>query len=483
MPEAPHILAIDIGTTTTKAVVFDAMGAVVRTAHVATSGEGRASGPHEQDPEGVVQGVLQVIARILQETGSEAEDIRALSFSSQLYSVLALDANDRPLGPSLTWADNRAAEIALAWRAEDLELAEETGCPLHSLYPVAKIAWMRRQPAYTNARRFVSIKEYVLFRLTGTWLVDWQIASATGLLDVRTKQWSARALERAGISADALSTLVSPRTRLPAWTPEALATGLPKEMPGIIGGGDGPLGSLGLGAFATDILSLNVGTSAAGRCLVDHPATDAQGRLWTYAVDENLWVTGGIVSSGGAVFDWARRLAGNLSVEEALTAAATIPPGADGLIFVPHLGGEQSPGWNPRATGSLHGLTYRHGPAHLLRAALEGIARSLERVAASIVDVRGSPLAEARAAGGLSASPLWCRIAADMLDLPLSTGSSPEASARGAAMLALLALGERRSWADFADWCSVPVDTVSPDQDAHTFYAGQKAAYLSLVSE
>lgn len=482
MPAAERILAVDIGTTTIKAVVFAVDGSIVRATHVATDARGPAAGPGEQHPDAVVDGVLQAIAQILQEGGGK-ENIRALAFSSQLYSVLAVDEQDRPLGPSLTWADNRAADIALAWRAEGLRLAEQTGCPPHSLYPLAKIAWMRRQPEYAKTKRFVSIKEYVIHRLAGEWLVDWQVASATGLLDVRAKTWCAPALDLAGIPADALSSLVSPRTRLPTWTAEALATGLPKETPGIIGGGDGPLGSLGLGAFATDILSINVGTSAAGRCLLEQPATDAQGRLWTYAVDDNFWVTGGIVSSGGAVFDWARRLAGNLSVEEALRAAAEVSHGADGLTFLPHLGGEQSPGWNPRATGSLHGLTYRHGPAHLLRAALEGIARSLERVASTIVEVRRAPLVEARAAGGLSASSLWCRIAADMLGLPLSTGSSPEASARGAAMLALLALGDKRAWADFADWCVAPVNTVSPDEAAHAFYAEQKATYLHLSSD
>ena len=162
-----------------------------------------------------------------------------------------------------------------------------------------------RLPANT---RFVSIKEYVLFQLTGQWVVDWSIASATGLFDIRNNRWDVAALDLLGLTASSFSEPVSPRQILRAWRPEIAAKiGLAGDTPLIIGGGDGPLASIGVGSYQSGALAINVGTSAAARILIREPIVDPGGRLWTYVADENLWVIGGIVSSGGIVYEWALR--------------------------------------------------------------------------------------------------------------------------------------------------------------------------------
>jgi len=240
--------------------------------------------------------------------------------------------------------------------------------------------------------RFISIKEYVFRRLFGEYVVDWSMASSTGLFDIRRREWCPEALDAAGIDRTRLSTPVSPYQIFTRWAPDALArTGLPQGIPCVIGAGDGVLSSVGAGAVGRGIAAVNVGTSAACRYLISTPTIDPHERLWTYALDERRWVIGGIASSGGIVYDWfvrqcaARDPEGDPPAPEPHTAlndlAARVPPGAEGLIFLPYLSGEQCPVWDPETTGGFFGLTLRHGRGHLARAVYKGIALSLARVA------------------------------------------------------------------------------------------------------
>jgi len=191
----------------------------------------------------------------------------------------------------------------------------------------------------------------------------------------------------------------------------------------VIGAGDGVLSSVGVGAVGRGIAAVNVGTSAACRYLISAPTIDPKERLWTYALDERWWVIGGIVSSGGIVYDWfVRQWAGTESTGHApgpeLHAAlndlaAEVPPGSDGLTFLPYLSGEQCPVWDPRDEGGFLGLTLRHTRGHLTRAVYEGIALSLARVAEALSDAV-EPIEEVRVTGGLMGSSTWLQIAADM---------------------------------------------------------------------
>ena len=213
------------------------------------------------------------------------------------------------------------------------------------------------------------------------------------------------------------------------------------------------MASLGVGATRPGILAINVGTSAAARCGVTPPLVDPKGRLWTFVADEDMWVLGGIVSSGGGTYRWwventndassgsYSELALQNQHEAADQAAASVPPGADGLLFIPYLSGEQCPTWRPQTRGAFLGLDANHHRGHLARAVLEGITRSLFRVGESIQDVLNHPLTEIRVTGGLASSPVWLQIAADMFGLPVIVPQSTEGSARGAAIIAGLALG------------------------------------------
>jgi gluconokinase len=492
MPERGVVLAVDIGTSATKAVLFDGKGRVLSLARrpypMATPRPDWA----EQDPAVVYAAVLEAIreAYLARPAGCSAD---AVAFSAQWYSTMPVAADDRALSPYLTWSDRRSAAIADALRRSEggRRIYQATGCPLDAIYPLSKIIWLQQEELPARPTRFVSIKEYVFRRLFGEYVVDWSMASATGLFDIRRRDWSPEALEVAGIDRTRLSTPVSPYQTFRRWTPEALAgTGLPQGIPCVIGAGDGVLSSVGVGAVGRGVAAVNVGTSAACRYLISTPTIDPKERLWTYALDEHGWVIGGIVSSGGIVYDWfVRQCAGRdpsgdppgPELHAALNdQAARIPPGAEGLTFLPYLSGEQCPVWDPETTGGFFGLTLRHGRGHLARAVYEGIALSLARVAEALADVV-EPIEEVRVTGGLLGSPTWLQIAADMWGTRILVPESPEGSSLGAAVLAWVALGMAPDL-ETARELVRPVRVVEPDAARHELYHDFKSRAAKLLA-
>lgn len=472
------ILAVDIGTSAVKAVLFDSEAqqvALVRRAYPVLQ-------PHEgwgeQEPQVIYEAVLAAMKAAV-ELVEAGQTLRGISFSSQMYSVLAVDGNGRILTNSITWSDTRSTSQAQMLRQHEDSpgIVRRTGCPIDALFPLAKIQWLKEHhplPVYT---RFISIKEYVIFRLTGHFVTDWSLASATGMLDVKRRRWDDRALNLVQITPANLSNLVSPRQELAITNQEVLADlGLSAEIPLIIGSGDAPLSSIGAGAFAPNVLTVNVGTSAAARLLIPQPSVDASGGLWTFVADEQLWVTGGLVSCGGIVFDWFLNNWFDEPKEQArqsaLQSAAAAPPGADNLLFIPYLRGEQSPDWQPATRGSFHGLALNHSRGHMSRAVLEGITRAIYRAVERIKVVADTSIHEIRITGGVAASPLWQQIAADMLGVTVVVPATVEGSARGAAMLAMLALGMNASYAEFPDQIEIE-QRVQPQNQIHQFYQQQ----------
>jgi gluconokinase len=246
-----------------------------------------------------------------------------------------------------------------------------------------------------------------------------------------------------------------------------------------MGGGDGALASIGVGAVGPGVAAVNVGSSAAARYLTRKPVTDPRGRLWTYLVDEGWWVVGGIVSSGAVVSDWFARSFGpsdpaavSPSPPDLRAAmdemAGSVEPAAEGLIFFPYLSGEQCPVWDPRTTGGFWGLTLRHGRAHLARAVYEGITMSITRIVEAIGEIF-EPIQELRATGGLLGSFTWRRIAADMLGARIYVPETAEGSALGAAVMAWLALGLMPELTA-AQALVRPRAVVEPDPKTHQLY-------------
>lgn len=478
-----NVLAVDIGTSATKAVIFDPQGRILSIARQPYPLLTPRPDWAEQEPDVVLGSVLEAVRTAYLDRPAGTK-LAAVSFSAQWYSIMPVSADGRPLTNFLTWSDRRSAEIADRLRESPYarEIYEATGCPIDAIYPLAKITWLTRSEPGAKASRFISIKEYVLHHLFGEYAVDWGMAAATGLLDIRRAMWHESALAAAGITEKELSPLVPPRTILTRWNPDVLAfTGIPQGTPCVMGGGDGALASIGVGAIGRGVAAVNVGTSAAARYLAQEPLTDPRGRLWTYLVDEGWWVVGGIVSSGAVVYDWFARHLGPAgpaadaapALPEDLHAAindmaAAIEPGAEGLVFLPYLSGEQCPVWDPRTTGGFWGLTLRHGRAHLARAVYEGITMSIARIVEAIAETV-EPIQELRVTGGLLGSSTWLRIAADMFGARIHVPETAEGSAFGAAVMAWVALGMVPHLAATKSLAR-PSVVIEPDPKTHELY-------------
>ncbi|MEX5707799.1 gluconokinase [Parafrankia sp. FMc6] len=440
------ILGVDVGTTATKVVAFDPDGREHASARVGYPLLEPHPGEAVQDPDVIRGAVTEAIRGAARQAGNAGHRVSGLSFSAAMHTLIGLGGTGRPLTPSLTWADARAAAQAERLRAtHGLELHRRTGTPTHPMSPLAKLVWFREQDPETFAavRRWVGIKEYILADLCGEWLVDHSVASATGLLDLAALDWDGEALDVAGIDPARLSRLAATTEVLPRLTPAAAeALGLPAATPVVVGASDGALASLGVGAVHGGAASCSIGTSAAIRVMVDRPTVDPSGHLFCYALTPGRWAVGGAINNGGLVLRWARdALAPDLGDEAAvLDIAARAPAGSDGLLMLPYLTGERAPHWDSLSRGAYVGLTRGHRREHLVRAALEGVCLQLALVAESI-RAAGIEVREMRATGGFARSALWRQILTDALGMDVDFPAVREGTSFGAALLGMYALG------------------------------------------
>lgn len=452
---AAVIIGVDIGTTGCRLALFERDG----TPAGGFSAEYPLYTPQaawaEQEPEAI----YQAVARLLRDAAAQARARRSpllgICFSSVWHSLVPVDAAGNALSRMLIWADARSQPYCEQLKREHDAGAiyARTGCPLHPMYYLPRLLWFREQrpDVFARTAKFISIKEYVLFRLTGTFIVDRSIASGSGIYNFRACEWDPELLVLAGISVDRLSP-VAPTTATAALLPAAVATlGLDAAVPLVLGAGDGALANIGSGAVRPGQITASIGTSGAVRAIVDAPRVDVRGRTWCYNLTDEYWVIGGAINNGGIAFRWARdkfaaserEVAAKLGLDayELLSRyAAQKPAGSDGLIMLPFLAGERAPYWNADARGVLFGLNLNHGKRHLIRATLEGIVYRMFSIFSALQEVAGAAT-DVRAGGSFIRSGLWLQIMADVFGTVISVPEAAEGTAFGAAILGLYALG------------------------------------------
>ncbi len=478
------VLGIDVGTTSTKVNGY-AAGTVDLV--VSASAGYPLLTPHpdiaEQDPDVVRHAVLSAVADCVSAATERGFAVAGLSFSAAMHSLMGVDAEGRPLTKLLTWADARAEDQAQRLRTggRGLALHRRTGTPVHPMAPVVKLRWFAEQEPGTagKVRRWLGVKEYVLAVLVegeggpDDPVVDAGIASGTGLYNLGDGTWDAEALHYASIPASRLPRPVPTTRVLRLAAAAADRLGLPAGLPVVIGGADGPLANLGVGAIRPGAVACSIGTSGAVRASVTAPNVDEGGRVFCYNLAPDRYVIGGAVNNGGVVLDWLRdAVTPDLADDHPkalLDLAATAPVGSDGLLFLPYLLGERAPHWSAVPRAAFLGLTREHRREHLARAALEGVCLQLAVVLASL-GTAGVDVHEIRATGGFSRSPLWRRILVDVFGRPIGYASSPEGSALGAALLGMTALGLLESLDRAADLVEIAY-VERPDPDDAEAYA------------
>lgn len=439
------VIGLDIGTTSTKAIAFNKNGIVLSEHEVEYPLHTPHHGWAEQDPLEIEHATIMALRSLMNTSKIEADAILAIGLSSAMHSLICIDEKGEPLSPSITWSDGRAANQARRLQEQNPDLYQSTGTPIHPMSPLVKLMWMQETgyPPFHAAAKFVSIKEFLLYRWFESQLVDYSIASATGLFDSHTLNWNPDALRLAGITEDKLFTPVPPTTEIKGLNREiADKTGLRENVPFIVGASDGPLANLGIGAIQPGEVAITIGTSGAIRQLVPQAKTDRYQQTFCYTFTESLSLIGGPTNSGGLVLKWLKELVGeNMSYDSMSALAASAPAGSDNLLFIPYLNGERAPIWNSNARGNLFGLSMQHKKEHLVRAGMEGVIFSIFHVGQALERLAGKPQ-KIMASGGFARSPLWLQILADVFNQPVDVPLSHQSSAWGAAWLALYSIGE-----------------------------------------
>lgn len=445
------VIGVDLGTSAVKVLA------------VTTGGREIASGSEfyglvtpqpeyvEQDADTVYLATMRVLERVLSDVRMRGSDVAAIGFSSAMHGVLCVDERGETLSKVITWMDRRSHAIADGWRADGTGLAlyRTTGAPMHPMLPIAKLCWLaEHEPAlFAKTHRFVGLKELFVYRWTGQWLIDYGLASATGMFELASHDWSARALELAHIDGSRLSKPVPPSTAITTFRPSiARELGLDaKSTALVLASSDGALANIGIGANTPGDLAVTLGTSGAVRILSDSPALDRDARTFCYCADDSHYVIGGPTSAAGASLDWIfalllDELPKERRFEEAARLAETIAPGAGGTTVLPFLSGERAPYWNSSLRGAFIGLDLADDRRTMLRAAFEGVVFGLLAVYDAVRDTTGNATT-LLLSGGLTKAPLVRGLIADIFELPAVQPHQQEASAFGAALLAAQSVG------------------------------------------
>jgi len=413
-----------------------------------------------------------------------------------MHGFMPVDRNGKPLMRQMIWADGRAGREAnsLDQKLGGLKIHRRTGCMPTALYYPARLRWLSKNSPklFKQADKFVSLKDAIIARLIGRWVVDKSHASSNGLLNIARLKWDKTMLDAAGISEEKLPELVEPDEIAGKLSEKAAQLlGLKKGTPVAAGAGDGGLANLGSGAIEPGSVAATIGSSGAMRKIFNAPWTAPGGKIWCYYLASDLWYAGGAINSGGIILRWLRdgllapvrdqaMAQGIEPYSKIIKLAESVPAGADGLLFLPYLFGERTPYWNPLAKGVLFGLGPQHNQAHIARATLEGITMCMAHVFEYLKKSPG-PVSEVRASGGFARSDFWLQLMADMTGAPVSLPLVRENSAMGAAILAMKAAGALKSFAGVRRMIKVK-KVFRPDKRRTAFYRERLEMFKDLYN-
>lgn len=479
-----YLLGLDIGTTGTKALLCDDSGQILATA----TAEYPLHTPQplwsEQNPADWWRGAQEALRAVTAK--ANVAQIVGLGLTGQMHGAVFLDHHDAVIRPALLWNDQRtAAECAeITQRVGAARLIEIAGNPALTGFQAPKILWLRNHEPdnYARLAQVLLPKDYIRFKLTGERAADASDAAGTLLLDLRQRDYSAEILAQLEIKRAWLPRVVEGPDVTGKLTAEvAAALGLPAGLPVIAGGGDNAAAAVGTGVVRSGVVSSSLGTSGVIFAHSDSIALDPQGRLHTFchAVPGQYHLMAVTLSAGGAL-RWLRdTLGGTSSYAEMAAAAADVPPGAEGLLFLPYLTGERTPHLDPLARGAFIGLTTRHTQAHLIRAVMEGVVFSL-RDGLDLMRGLNVPIEQIRATGGGGRSPLWRQMQADIYGGEVVTLRAEEGPAYGAALLAGVGAGVFANVAEAVERCVVTASHTSPEMKPQARYEQAYAIYREL---
>lgn len=468
-------MGVDVSTTATKALVVDEAGRVVS--------QGVASYDYdiprpmwtEQDPQVWWDAAVKAIRGAL--AGEvDAGQIDGVGLTGQMHGSVLLDGSGDVVRPAILWNDQRTGAECDQIRARigRHRLIEICGNDALTGFTAPKLLWVANHEPDEWARVATILlpKDYLRFRLTGGHAIDVAGGSGTILFDLAKRTWSPEILDALSIDPS----LCPPTFEGPVVTgmisrEGGVATGLREGTPVVGGGGDQSANAVGVGAVSGGIMALSLGTSGVVFATSDGPSIDSEGRVHSFChAVPGKWHMMGVMLSAAGSLRWLRdALAPGVEFSDLVAGAGEVPPGAEGLLFLPYLSGERTPHPDPLARGAFVGLTLGHDLRHLTRAVLEGVAFGLRDGLDLMVGAGVERPDSITASGGGTRSPLWRQILADVLGARIDTVATEEGAAFGAATLAGVGAG----WHDTVEaaagaWVSTePVAGVSDDAGAY----------------
>ncbi len=446
-------MAIDVGTSGTRTAVFDVKtGKLVAQTHQEYSSVFPRPAWVEQDAEDWWRTTCSTAQATVKKIGNKIDAIAAVSITNQRETIVPVDQKGKPLHNALVWQDRRTTPqcqiIRDALGAETVY--NETGLTIDPYFSAPKILWFKQEKPrlFRAVHKFLLVHDFILHRLTGEFVTDFSNASRTMLFAVQRMEWSNLMFDHLEIPKEKLPTAHPSGTKIGEVTSTAVkATGLPKGLPVVVGGGDQQCGAVGVGVVKPGRVKATIGTGTFILAFEETPLFDPQQRLLCscHAVP-NRWVIEASIFTSGIIYRWFRdqfgqeekqlaKLLDTDAYELMNEQAKRSPPGARGIILLPHFVGAGAPHWNPEARGVIIGLALGHSRADIIRAIMEGTSFEV-RCNLEIMQSMGISLKDLRLTGGATRSAIWNQIQADITKLQVQRSQIEEATALGAAILA-----------------------------------------------
>lgn len=460
------ILALDIGSSSTRAKFFDTHGGTVDDVLVQVHYKPTTTpdGGSMLDPAELSKTLFETIDAILQQAKDKTAHIAAVAMDTLVNNIMGIDAHGQPTTPIYTWADTRGRDLddQLKVKLTPAAYTRRTGCRIHTSYSPLRLLWLQahESDAFRRTAYWLSFGEYVLYQLFGQRQVSLSVASWSGLLNRFSNDWDAETLAVLPIHRDQLSEIsAQPLQGLS----KSFATRWPtlKNADWLPAIGDGVASNIGAGCTTPERVALSVGTSGALRIIVSGRPAEVPDGLFAYCLDAERSLIGGPLSNAGNLYAWLQRV---LAIKaEVATSTDALLPDSHGLTILPFLAGERAPGWNDKAQAVFMGMTLDTAPEHLVQAALEAVAYRFYQIARRLAPLLPEKVVYMANGAAITHSPLWLQIMADVLGAPVYTNMDAEATIRGAAVFA-------------ADYRELPTlqQPYLPD-------AGRRAIYLAAA--
>ena len=492
----PNILAFDLGTTALKCALHDPNGDIIAKA----SEEYQLITPNADSVEMEVdtywQAFKSAIARVLKDSGVRPSEIKALGVSAQGETLILVDKDGKPLRRAIVWLDNRAQKEAddLGTLFTHRHAFEITGqVKLVPTWPASKILWLKRNEpdVFSKTGKFLLIEDYFIHRLCGEYVCEGSLVTSTCYWNFRTRGWWKEMLEELGISESQLPAYRESGEPVAKLRPEIAAElGLDRNTLVCTGALDQACGAIGVGNIKPGVFSENTGAALAICATVHQPILDPGNQMpCHYHGIPGLYMLH-TFTSGGIVMRWFRDEFAGTELQTAKSTgmdaydllgmeAASVAPGCEGLVMLPHLQGAMAPEANPKACGAFYGFTLRHGRNHFARAIMEAVSFIVRRNI-DVIEGLGVPVTEVRALGGGARSRVWKQIEADVIGRPVLTTTNEEAATLGAAILAGKAVGLYSSIEEAAERMIQIKDRFEPNPNNRSVYDDAFGAYVKL---